>query len=81
MEINMLDEALKFMVLGMSTVFGFLIFMVFFLKLQGKLILKYASKQGSAQEAPLQTSAQSKNNMRAAVLSAAIMHHQKLNKR
>ncbi len=41
MEINLIVETLKFLVLGMSTVFLFLILMVYVLELQSKIIAKY----------------------------------------
>ncbi len=44
MDINLVTEGLKFMVLGMVTVFLFLILMVIVLKIQSSLILKFFSK-------------------------------------
>lgn len=41
MEVNLIVETFKFLVLGMSTVFMFLILMVFVVQLQSKIILKY----------------------------------------
>lgn len=41
MEVNLITEGLKFMVLGMTTVFLFLILLIYILKLQAKLIEKY----------------------------------------
>ena len=41
MEINLIVETLKFLVLGMSTVFLFLILMVYVLEFQSKIIAKY----------------------------------------
>jgi oxaloacetate decarboxylase gamma subunit len=41
MEVNLIVETLKFLVLGMSTVFMFLALMVVVLEIQAKLILKY----------------------------------------
>ncbi len=41
MEVNLIVETLKFLVLGMSTVFMFLVLMVFVVELQSKIILKY----------------------------------------
>ena len=41
MEINLVGEAFKFLVLGMSTVFMFLVLMVCVLELQSKIISKY----------------------------------------
>jgi len=41
MEINLVEEGLKFMVLGMGTVFLFLILMIGVLNLQAYIIQKY----------------------------------------
>lgn len=41
MELNLVAEGLKFMVLGMVTVFLFLILMVFVLQIQSKIIRKF----------------------------------------
>lgn len=41
MEINLIAESLKFLVLGMSTVFMFLILMVIVLNIQAKIVMKF----------------------------------------
>jgi oxaloacetate decarboxylase gamma subunit len=41
MEVNYISEGLKFMVLGMTTVFLFLVLLIFVLKLQKKLLDKF----------------------------------------
>lgn len=41
MEINLAVEGLKFMFLGMTTVFTFLLLLVFILKMQEKIFKKY----------------------------------------
>lgn len=41
MEVNLVMEAVKFLILGMSTVFMFLILMVFVLQVQAKILMKY----------------------------------------
>lgn len=41
MEINYIAEGLKFMLLGMTTVFLFLLLLIFILKLQEKIFKKY----------------------------------------
>ena len=41
MEINLIGETFKFLILGMSTVFLFLILMVYVLEFQAKIIAKY----------------------------------------
>ena len=41
MEVNLVTEGLKFMVLGMTTVFLFLLLLIEVLKIQAKLVQKY----------------------------------------
>jgi oxaloacetate decarboxylase gamma subunit len=38
MEVNLVTEGLKFMIIGMSVVFGFLTMLVFVLKIQAKVL-------------------------------------------
>ncbi len=48
MELNLVTEGLKFMVLGMVTVFLFLILMVVILHLQAKLINKFFPQKATS---------------------------------
>lgn len=41
MEVNYIFEGTKFMVLGMTTVFSFLLLMIYVLKLQEKILKKF----------------------------------------
>lgn len=41
MEISLIGETLKFLVLGMSTVFMFLVIMVYVVELQSKIIMRF----------------------------------------
>jgi len=41
MEINLIAETFKFLILGMSTVFMFLVLMVYVVEFQSKIIAKY----------------------------------------
>ena len=52
MDMNLVAEGLKFMVLGMTTVFLFLIVMVFVLNFQAKLIAKYFPAKTPASPPP-----------------------------
>ncbi|HEY9128259.1 MAG TPA: OadG family protein, partial [Sulfurovum sp.] len=45
MEINLVGESLKFMVLGMLIVFVFLVIMVQVMKLQAKILNKYSPEK------------------------------------
>ncbi len=47
MEVNLVSEGLKFMVLGMTTVFLFLLLLIAVLKIQAKLVQKFFPKQTS----------------------------------
>ncbi|MGM0623230.1 MAG: OadG family protein [Campylobacterota bacterium] len=72
MEINIVAEAFKFMLLGMGIVFLFLIFLVYVLKLQAKLVQKYFPDK----ELPQDTTATTSNKKRKiAAAIAAIAHH------
>lgn len=74
MDINLVTEGLKFMVLGMVTVFLFLILMVIVLKLQSKIILKYfPTPQPKAANKPnVKTQNVSNDTALVAVITAAI---------
>jgi len=48
MEVNLIFESLKFMILGMVTVFVFLAFMIYILKLQTFIIQKFFSEEKSS---------------------------------
>jgi oxaloacetate decarboxylase gamma subunit len=47
MEVNLVTEGLKFMILGMTTVFLFLTLLIYVLKLQEKIITKYFPQKES----------------------------------
>lgn len=79
MEVNLVVEGLKFMVLGMVTVFLFLILMVFVLKLQSKILLKFFPPK--VQNTSNQSSTVgASNSTLVAVISAAITQFRKQNK-
>jgi oxaloacetate decarboxylase gamma subunit len=81
MEVNLIGESFKFMILGMGIVFTFLIIMVYALKLQAYLIAKYLSakvEEAKANEwkptATANTKIDDKTKVIAAI-TAAIQHH------
>ncbi|MFA6788718.1 MAG: OadG family transporter subunit [Arcobacteraceae bacterium] len=79
MEENLLIEAIKFMILGMSVVFAFLTIMVYAIKLQAVLINKFfpiVEKQ-AIQKAQPQV-AESNTAKKIAAISAVIQHHNNL---
>ncbi len=88
MDVNLVTEAIKFMVLGMTTVFLFLILMIYILKAQAYIIQKYFSdteKQDSTlakdnQSSSAQTVLMNQNDedaMIVAAITAAISEYRK----
>lgn len=75
METNLVFEGLKFMVLGMGTVFLFLILMIVMMNVMSYLIHKYFPEPVAAPSVPQVTPEQKKNNNKIAAIAAAIMHH------
>ncbi|MEA3384077.1 MAG: OadG family protein [Campylobacterota bacterium] len=76
-EVNLVTEALKFMVLGMGIVFIFLIIMIFALKLQARLIAKFfpeKPKEASSEWKPQATNANDDKDTIAAI-TAAVIHY------
>jgi len=80
-EINVVAEAVKFMVLGMGIVFTFLVIMVYAMQLQAKIIEKYFANKETSQDSTKQWQpTQSKKDedeekTLTAAITAAIMHH------
>ncbi|MEA2049876.1 MAG: OadG family protein [Campylobacterota bacterium] len=76
-EVNLVSEALKFMVLGMGIVFLFLVIMIFALKAQAKLIAKFfpdKPKDVSSEWKPQATNVDDDKDTVAAI-TAAIIHY------
>lgn len=80
-EVNLVSEALKFMVLGMGIVFIFLIVLVFVLKLQAKLIEKFFPEEDEkvSKEWKPQTTQKTDDKDTIAAITAAIIHHNNQN--
>ena len=70
MEINIVGEALKFMVLGMLIVFVFLLVLVQVMKLQAKLINKYFPEKAPEVPPPASSTAQEEAHHVAAIVAA-----------
>jgi len=70
MEINLVAESLKFMVLGMIVVFVFLTVLVQLMKLQAKLIEKYFPEKGAVTPAKSATYAAYESARTAAIIAA-----------
>ncbi len=73
-EVNLLLESLKFMVLGMTVVFAFLIILVLVVNLQAKLIEKFFPEETPAVPTP---SDQSDEPQRVAAIIAAVTEFRK----
>jgi len=81
MEVNLIFESLKFMVLGMATVFIFLALMIYILKLQAFIIQKFFTNKESSKDLSLDV--KNVNNDEAeiiAVITAAITDFKKNSK-
>ena len=78
--INLVVEALKFMALGMGVVFAFLIIMIFVLKLQANLIVKFFPEKPTEvsewKPQAVQSSISDDKDVTAAI-TAAITHYNK----
>ena len=79
MEINLIAEAFKFMVLGMSTVFSFLILLVLILNIQAKVLTKFFPQKAAE---PVNaggnvTRAKSTDNLAVVAAIAATLKHKK----
>jgi len=75
-EVNLIGESLKFMVLGMSVVFAFLLILVQVVKLQAKIINKYFPEEAPKAAAPT-SSGQSDESQRIAAIIAAVTEFRK----
>jgi len=76
-EVNLVFEGVKFMVLGMGTVFAFLIILIYAMNFQAKIITKYFPEPETAPTPDIGT--KKNNNSKVAAIAAAIMHHKQLN--
>lgn len=78
MEINLIGETLKFLVLGMSTVFMFLVLMVLVVELQSKIIRKYFPPKAEMPDTYQNPSVRKKDNLAivAAIVASLQLHKQ-----
>ena len=75
MEINLVAEGLKFMVLGMGVVFLFLALLVQMMKWQAAIIAKYFPPKTPS--APVYTPADDDEHARVAAIIAAVIEYRK----
>lgn len=78
MEVNIVAEGLKYMVLGMGIVFLFLYLMVVVLQFQAKIITKYFPDKELPQTVP--SSGANDKKKKVAAIVAAIQHHKNIGK-
>ena len=72
----MISESINFMILGMSTVFSFLLIMILVLKIQSFLIGKISFGDSSVATPELSSKNKIINQKKVAVISAAIKQHE-----
>ena len=78
MEVNYIFEGLKIMMLGMGTVFMFLIVMIIMMNIMSKVIHQYFPEPNDVENNPSPVSANSAKKV--AAITAAIMHHRQVTK-
>ena len=77
-EVNLVTESLKFMVLGMGVVFVFLYIMIKLLDLQAFIIQKYFPQKNNTNQKDLKKPNQNNKAKTVAAITAAIEHHNKV---
>ena len=75
MEVDLVIEGLKFMVLGMGTVFVFLTIMIIVINIQAKIVDKFFPDVPVEAE-PITMTATSKKNKIAAIMGAILFQNQ-----
>jgi len=79
MEVNLIFEALKFMVLGMGIVFTFLTTLIFVLKAQARLLTKFFPAREKVINNKVHTSTQAaQSSKKVAAIIAAVQHHENI---
>ena len=73
-DINLIFEGFKFMMLGMGTVFLFLLLMIYVLNLQAKIIHKYFPEKGKNETSSAQKPTQDNKKIVAAIVGAISAH-------
>uniref|UniRef100_UPI004047987A OadG family protein n=2 Tax=Aliarcobacter sp. TaxID=2321116 RepID=UPI004047987A len=77
MEINLIEESIKFMLLGMGVVFSFLTIMIFVLKAQGAILTKYFPAEDKVVNVTPKNNTKTETAKMAAII-AAVQHHKNL---
>jgi len=77
METNLVMEGVKFMFLGMGTVFIFLIVLILFMNLMSYIVYKFFPEPQPSLETEQTGVKQDNNKQVVAAITAAIKHHRK----
>ncbi len=78
MDVNYVFEGLKIMMLGMGTVFSFLIVMIVMMNIMSKIVHRFFPEPNDVENTP--SSAQENTAKKVAAITGAIMHHRKVSK-
>jgi len=78
MEVNYIFEGLKIMLLGMGTVFSFLVLMIVMMNLMSKVVHRFFPEPNDVENTT--SSAQANNAKKVAAITAAIIHHRQVTK-
>lgn len=78
MEMNSVVEGLKIMLLGMGTVFAFLVVMIVMMNVMSKVIHRFFPEPNDADNSA--TPVQKNNAKKIAAITAAIIHHREVSK-
>ena len=76
MEANLIMEGVKFMILGMGTVFVFLVVMIVCMNIMSTLINRYFPEPTASADVPAQGGSQDKKKIVAAITAAVKYHRQ-----
>ena len=77
MEVHLVSESIKFMILGMGVVFVFLYALVLLMELQAYLINRYFSDKEEMQSRVSRDSVEDDESARVAAIVAAVMEYRK----
>jgi len=78
MDVNYVFEGLKIMMLGMGTVFSFLVVMIVMMNIMSKIVHRFFPEPNDVENTP--SPAQENTAKKVAAITGAIMHHRKVSK-
>jgi oxaloacetate decarboxylase gamma subunit len=77
MEINLIAETFKFLILGMSTVFMFLVVLVYVLQIQSTIIMKFFPQKSVEPQSAGRDGVTSSDNLAVIAAIAVALKHKK----